>query len=222
MHEKTVIINFKHYANAVGKNSFTFLEKLSESRIPDDVNIYCSMNLHDLASFNSQERFRPMAQHVDDVDFGAHTGKISVQFLKNQSIEWSLLNHSEYRIDPELIESTIHKANEIEFNIVLCVENEKEATRYAGLKPSFIAYEPPELIGGNISVSTSKPEIIENVVSIADKHGVRVLVGAGVKKYEDYRKSLELGAEGILVASGIVLADDPAASLNSLINSQSP
>ena len=37
---------------------------------------------------------------------------------------------------------------------------------------------------------------------------VKVLCGAGVKNGEDVRKALELGAEGVLLASGVVKAKD--------------
>ena len=41
------------------------------------------------------------------------------------------------------------------FPIVVCSENLVEAGEYSKLRPEFIAYEPPELIGGNVSVTSS-------------------------------------------------------------------
>ena len=55
------------------------------------------------------------------------------------------------------------------------------------------------------------------MVKICSANGVSVLVGAGVKGSKDFTKSLELGARGVLVASGVVLAPDPLVSLTSLI-----
>jgi triosephosphate isomerase len=44
-----------------------------------------------------------------------------------------------------------------------------------------------------------------------------VLCGAGVKTRADVEKAMELGAAGILLASGVVKAKDPGAVLTELI-----
>jgi triosephosphate isomerase len=89
----------------------------------------------------------------------------------------------------------------------------------AALGPDFLAVEPPELIGGNISVSTAKPEIVsgsvQRVHKVNDK--VKVLCGAGVKSGKDVAKSLELGAEGVLLASWVVTAKDVVAVMKDLL-----
>jgi triosephosphate isomerase len=90
--------------------------------------------------------------------------------------------------------------------------------KYATLRPNFIAYEPPELIGGDVSVTSAEPSIISDVVKACNPKNVRVLVGAGVKTSEDARKSIELGADGVLIASGIVKAREPAKALNAIIH----
>ncbi|TMI59473.1 triose-phosphate isomerase, partial [Candidatus Bathyarchaeota archaeon] len=41
----------------------------------------------------------------------------------------------------------------------------------------------------------------------------RVLCGAGVATAEDVSRALELGSEGVLVASGVVKSKDPRAVL---------
>ena len=46
---------------------------------------------------------------------------------------------------------------------------------------------------------------------------VAVLCGAGVKTGEDVRTALDLGARGVLLASGVVKAKDPEAVLRDLI-----
>ena len=74
-----------------------------------------------------------------------------------------------------------------------------------------IAVEPPELIGGDISVSTARPELISDSVQKISK--VPVLVGAGVKNGADVRIARKLGAVGVLIASGVTKANDPEAVL---------
>jgi triosephosphate isomerase len=45
---------------------------------------------------------------------------------------------------------------------------------------------------------------------------VRVLCGAGVTTAKDVSKALELGSEGVLVASGVVKNKDPRAVLEDM------
>jgi len=92
--------------------------------------------------------------------------------------------------------------------------------KIAELGPDFIAVEPPELIGGKISVSDAKPEVISDSVkavkSINNK--IKVLCGAGIHNKEDVKKAVDLGADGILVSSGIVKARNQEAALKDLVN----
>ena len=102
---------------------------------------------------------------------------------------------------------------------VACANDATTAQALAAFRPDMIAIEPPELIGGDISVSTAQPEIITNTIAkvkqIAD---IPVLCGAGVKTAEDVKIALELGAKGILLASGIVKAKDPEQALRDLVD----
>src|SRR3989442_1266063 len=89
----------------------------------------------------------------------------------------------------------------------------------AKLSPEYIAIEPPELIGGDVSVTTANPEIVSGAVERirAANPNVGVLCGAGVKSRKDVAKALELGTVGVLLASGVVKAKDPEAALRDLV-----
>ncbi len=89
------------------------------------------------------------------------------------------------------------------------------AKRVALLNPDAIAIEPPELIGSGISVSTAQPEIVSGAVEAVHtiNPDVKVLCGAGITNGEDASAALDLGAKGILVASGVVKAEDPYKAL---------
>jgi len=60
---------------------------------------------------------------------------------------------------------------------------------------------------------------VENSVKAAKNvnREVRVLCGAGITTHEDYVKALELGAEGVLLASGVVKAEDQKRALEELV-----
>jgi triosephosphate isomerase len=83
-------------------------------------------------------------------------------------------------------------------------------------EPDLIAVEPPELIGGDISVSNAQPEVITKALELIGAG--KLLVGAGVKSGEDVKKAIELGASGVLLASGVTKAENPEKVLEDLAN----
>ena len=101
-----------------------------------------------------------------------------------------------------------------------CAADVAEARALAKLNPTYIAVEPPELIGGDISVTTADPSIVTDTVAAvkAVNPSVRVLCGAGVKNGADVAKAIELGAEGVLLASGVTKATDVQAVLSDLVS----
>ena len=107
------------------------------------------------------------------------------------------------------------------FPVCACAADVEEAKALAKLNPTYIAVEPPELIGGDISVTTADPSIVSDTVAAvkAVNPKVRVLCGAGVKSGKDVAKALELGAEGVLLASGVTKATDVHAVLSDLVAS---
>ena len=74
-------------------------------------------------------------------------------------------------------------------------------------------------LGGNVSVTTADPGVISGSVDAvhAVDENIAVLCGAGVKTGEDVRTALDLGAKGVLVASGVVKASKPEEALRDLI-----
>jgi len=84
-----------------------------------------------------------------------------------------------------------------------------------------IAVEPPELIGGDISVTSADPTIVSNTVSLVNSVNPQVvtLCGAGVKNGQDVSTAIELGTSGVLLASGVTKAEDPLSVLRDLVSS---
>lgn len=130
-----------------------------------------------------------------------------------------MINHSEKRIPLDDINKCVDLCKEYELISIVCVQSCEEARELAMSKPDFIAIEPPELIGGDVSVSSAKPEIIKSSVDCVKKVSpyTEVLCGAGVKNREDVKKAIELGAKGILVASGVVKSSNIENAMEELI-----
>ena len=156
------------------------------------------------------------AQHLDAADFGSFTGAKLAVAVKQTGAIGTLLNHSEKRFaDREQLKQAAKQAQAAGLQVIICAESAEEgAAIMQEVEPDLIAVEPPELIGGDISVTTADPSLISRSVELIGAG--KVLVGAGVKTGEDVRIAKELGAVGVLLASGVTKAADPAAVLRDL------
>lgn len=147
-----------------------------------------------------------LAQHVDNTRVGSTTGFIIPELLKTSKIAGSLINHSEHRIPSSDIKQLVSRLHQLKMMSIVCVRNIAEAQKYAKLNPSYIAIEPLELIGSGKAVSKEKPELITKAVTAVKNanNSTKLLCGAGIVSGEDVEKAIQLGAKGILVASGII------------------
>jgi triosephosphate isomerase len=153
-------------------------------------------------------RIAILTQHLDDKKVGSTTGFMVPEIVKKSKIDGSIINHSEHRITEKEIKSLVKRLKKLKLKTVLCVKNVSEAKRYAKLNPTYIAIEPPELIGTGRAISTERPQLITNAVDAvrSAKNSTKLLCGAGIVSGHDVARAKELGSKGILVASGIVKA----------------
>jgi len=197
-----IIVNFKAYEKATGKKA----EKLSQLCIEASEETgekVVSVPQHQDLRITEGEIF---GQHLDPVEQGSHTGHITAEGLKSTGASGTLINHSEMRIKHEKIQKSIKRAKEEGLTTVVCAQSPEECEEVSKFRPDYVAFEPPELIGGDVSVSSAEPELIEEAV---ERSEVDVLTGAGIKSKEDVEKSIELGCKGVLVASGVVKSENP-------------
>ncbi|MBU7044931.1 MAG: triose-phosphate isomerase, partial [Theionarchaea archaeon] len=117
------------------------------------------------------------------------------------------------------IDWLIKKCHHLNLKTIVCTNNIDVSRASAALHPTYVAVEPPELIGGDISVTTANPDVVAGTVKEIKRIApdVKVLCGAGVKTGEDVRIAVELGTEGVLLASGVVKAQNPKEALYELV-----
>ncbi|MFO7872848.1 MAG: triose-phosphate isomerase [Candidatus Undinarchaeales archaeon] len=204
-----LVLNFKGYSEALGQKAFELAKTASEVSDETGVRIIVSPAAADLLRVS--DKIETFAQHTDPVKPGSRTGSLLAKASKEAGATGSLLNHSERRIQKEDIKKSINILKELNMTSIVCTQTPEESEEYAKLNPDYIAVEPPELIGSGVSVSTSKPEIItDSVKKVKNANSdVKVLCGAGISNGSDIKKALELGAEGVLLASAFVKADNP-------------
>ncbi|MHA1778194.1 MAG: triose-phosphate isomerase [Candidatus Heimdallarchaeaceae archaeon] len=205
-----IILNFKNYSQAIGKKGLE-LAKIAEKVVDDvGVSIIVCPQTADIRLFAENVSIPIFAQHVDSNDAGSHTGNNLLETLQDAGAKGSLVNHSEKQLKLSDIESIINKAKKHDFYTVVCANNQYTSMAVAALDPPACAMEPPELIGSGISVTT-RPELVKETINAINSINPKVvpLVGAGVSTATDVFEALQLGAHGVLLASGFVKAKDP-------------
>ena len=201
------IINCKNYEEIAGEKIIKIAkiaEKISKKyKVPIAV-----APPHNLISLITKFKIIVLTQHVDDKKVGSTTGFMVPEIVKKSKIDGSIINHSEHRISEKEIISLVRRLTKLKLKTILCVKNVNEVKKYVKLNPTFIAIEPPELIGTGRAISTEKPALITKAVQSVKnaKNSTKLLCGAGIISGQDVSKAKELGSNGILVASGIVKA----------------
>jgi len=199
------IINCKNYEEISGKKIIEFVKIAEKISKKYKIKIAIAPPQH-LIGLVANSTIPILAQHVDNSKVGSTTGYVIPELLKKSKVSGSLINHSEHRISSDEIAKLVLKLRELKMTSVVCVKDVAEAKKYSKLNPDYIAIEPPELIGSGKAVSNEKPEIIikaSNAVK-SSKNKTKLLCGAGIVSGQDVTKALELGSNGILVASGII------------------
>ncbi|MEM4555048.1 MAG: triose-phosphate isomerase [Candidatus Anstonellaceae archaeon] len=204
-----IALNLKAYKESVGRGAEVFCQIAAEVSLLNDVRIIVAPQHVDLRRA-AEIHTDIFAQHVDSVLAGPFTGKISIEALKDAKVKGSLLNHSEYRLAEETIAKSVEMLKSAGLQSIVCTKDANESARLAKYEPTYIAVEPPELIGSGISVSTARPEVItQTLEAVKDVADVPVLCGAGISNGKDVKRAMELGAAGVLLASAFVKSSKP-------------
>ncbi len=215
-----ILINLKTYSEGSGQRAHNIAGAAEQVADESGVEIGIApsfMNIHPLSMHYSLPVY---SQHVDASPPGAHTGAVTVEAVKEAGAVGSLVNHSERRLTLADIEAAVARLREAGLASVVCTNNVATSAAAAVLRPDFVAIEPPELIGGNVSVSSANPGIISGTVE-AVRHvnpTVRILTGAGIHSGTCVKTALDLGTDGVLLASSVVKAKAPVAVLRDLVS----
>jgi len=214
-----IFVNFKTYEQGTGGNAVELAQVLEGVASSAQLKIAAVVQAADILEVVQNVTLEVWAQHIDPIDYGAHTGAILPESIKEDGATGTFLNHSEHKFESFSVLETAHKrAQELDLKTLVFAVDLEELKKVLKLKPTYVAYEPPELVGSQTtSVTEARPEIIAQAVTIAKEEGLPLIVGAGIKSATDVRKSIELGASGVAVASDIVKAKDPKKELLELI-----
>jgi len=210
-----IIVNFKTYEKATGKKALELAKACERAAKSGSALVAVAVQAADIFQISGAVSIPVFAQHVDGISPGKSTGFTLIEAVKEAGASGTLLNHSEHRLDFDVLKETI-KLCKGKLVTVACAANDEEASRIAKLEPDFVAVEIPELISGKISIAKADPRLISDAVKAAGK--VPVLAGAGVQDGSDVKKALELGAKGVLIANAVVNSENPEKGVKDLVS----
>lgn len=214
-----IFVNFKTYEAGSGLNALNLVKILATASSGKGVKIIPVLQAADIKEATQTSKLEIWAQNIDPNPFGASTGSTLAEAVYEDGAIGTFLNHSEHKFTNfNDLEMASKRAKEVGLKTLIFAADENELGKVVSLKPDFVSYEPPELVGSKTtSVSQSRPETIAEAVQISRKEGIPLIVGAGIKSADDVKKSLELGATGVAVASAVVEDKDPAGKLTELM-----
>jgi triosephosphate isomerase (TIM) len=214
-----LVLNLKTYPNAVGPGAERIGRLLERGGASAGVAVALAPAAPDLGLLARELRIPILAQHTDPELPGARTGAMIAESIAASGARGSLVNHSERPLELAQVTQVMHRLASVGLVPIVCAPTVAAARRLASLKPAYLAVEPPELIGGDRSVSTARPEVVKHAVEAVHhiSPATHVLCGAGVHDRNDVRCALELGSEGILVASAVTKAAKPSEAIRELL-----
>ena len=220
MNTPIVILIYKTYLESSGENALELARALKSASEESGITMVAAPQAADIYRIQDQISLPIFAQHIDPITPGGHTGSNLIETLIEAGISGSLINHSENRMKLADIDEVIQLCKQNDIESCVCTNNIATSKAIATFSPDAVAVEPPELIGTGIPVSQAQPEVVEDSVkgvkSINKK--IKVLCGAGISTGDDMKAAMDLGADGVLLASGIVKAENPKEALLDLVS----
>ena len=215
MRTPVILVNFKVYPEALGPRALALAKACAAVADSAGASVVVAPASPDIARIAHEVRIPVFAQHVDAVEAGARTGWLPPEAAQEAGAAGTILNHSERKVPLADLKRLIPRCATLGLEVVACADDLAEADSVAALAPDYIAIEPPEQIGGNVSVTKAKPEVVAGAVERIRKVNprVEVLCGAGVRTGRDVARAIELGSVGVLLATAVVKAKDPKKAL---------
>ena len=212
-----IVVNFKTYSSAMAGAADKLGQLMAD--VETSARMVAVASAFDLSSVSAISGLEVWSQHLDPVGQGSHTGWLDPETAIARGASGTIINHAEHKVSIEHVRDLMAMLPD-DFPICACAADVDEARALAELGPTFIAVEPPELIGGDISVTTADPAIVSDTVAAVKEvnPNVRILCGAGVKNGQDVATAIALGAEGVLLASGVTKANDVPGVLRDLVS----
>ena len=218
---RTLIVNFKNYPEIMGEGSVRLALALGRAAEAARIEAIAAPPVPMISLVASRARVQVYSQTVGSEEGDRSTGAVVPEVVKAAGAAGTILNHSESRRTFAELRRLVPRLLGLGMGVCLCARTPAVAARLSTLGSTHLAVEPPGLIGTGVAVSKARPELVSGTVSAARKAGYegKILCGAGIVSGTDVARAVELGADGVLVASSVVKAGDWGAKVRELANS---
>ena len=218
---KTLLVNFKNYPEVLGEGSVRLALAIRRAADSASIEGIAAPPAPMISLVASRAKVQVYSQSVGGATGDKTTGTILPEAVMAAGGSGTILNHSESRRDPAELRKLVPRLVDMGMGVCLCSQTAEEGAELSLLGPKYLAIEPPELIGSGVAVSRAKPELIQKTVAAARAagYGGKILCGAGIVSGEDVARAVKLGADGVLVASSVVKAQDWESKVRELANS---
>ncbi|MBS3087740.1 triose-phosphate isomerase [Candidatus Pacearchaeota archaeon] len=203
-----IVVNLKTYQQ--GKEVLKLCRKIE--KVSKDIVV--GVQVGDVYEVAHKTSLKVYCQHVDAVEPGRNTGFVAVEGVKSDGAVGVFLNHSEHPLTWDVLKKTVLRCKEVGLKTLVFAGSLKDAKRIEKLGVDYVCIEPAELVGGEVSVSTARPELI---AEIGKKLKGKFLVGAGIHNHEDIEVAMKFGASGVALSSAVTTAKNPEKVLRKLL-----
>lgn len=208
-----LIINFKTYKEATGKNALLLAQIAENVAQRLGVEIIVAPQLTDIYQIRRATGIEIWAQHADAIDPDRHTGWISPYALRQVGATGVLINHSEHRLSLDEITKRVKYAKKYGLTTLVLADSIDMVKEINQIGPDYIGFEKGELIEGTISIIEMERPTIEKILDQIDRP---LIIGSGINREDDVKEALKVGAKGIILASAVIKAQNIEEKLTEL------
>ncbi|MDD3679269.1 MAG: triose-phosphate isomerase [Candidatus Shapirobacteria bacterium] len=212
-------INFKTYPQGTGKRAIELVKVCAKISSQEQVKIIPIVQTVDVFQVKEAVAGEIWVQHLDWQEPGQATGWINLEAVAEAGALGTLINHSEHRLPPGTIKQTLKRIKGFNKNFatMVCGGTLGQLKKLVFTKPDYLAYEVKELIAGSASIAKSRPQSVRKAVALSREKKIPLIIGAGINNSEDVFLAKKMGAQGVLISSAVVLADNSKEKLRELV-----
>lgn len=208
-----IFLSLKTYKQASGEKVIKLCRIVKKVQVKTGVKIMVGAQPFDIRRIKKEVNIQVWAQHLDPIDPGRHFGWLSPYSAKKAGATGTMINHAEHTEPYKNIKAILEKCQQYKLKTLVGTDTINLAKKVVKLKPDYLAFENPKLIAGNVSFVDIDAQRIKKVIDFTP---MPFFVGAGIKTKKHVQKTVKLGGQGVILASGVVLADNPEKVLMNL------
>ena len=209
-----IIVSLKTYEQSSGDQVIDLCQKIKKVSQDTGVTIFPCAQAFDIRRIHQEVGIDVWAQHLDPIDPDRHSGWLAPHSAKLAGASGTVINHAEHAVPFDVIQKTVAKCQQHDLKTLVITDTIALTKKVIALKPDYLAFERPDLIGGEVSMIDAEPEQIKEVIKLAGD--IPVIIGAGIRTGAQAKKTVKLGGVGVILASAVVKAADQEAALRDL------